>query len=112
MMEVVDLFSGLGGFSQAFLDRGHEVERYDNNPKFSQVPNTKIIRCALLSFMNETDLEDYMSLPQKETVEPSDDNAIIVGRYLGLIKPTEAEKHELKKEIDELNAKLQRLGNV
>ena len=48
---------------------------------------------------------------QKEVVEPSDDNAIIVGRYLGLIKPTEVEKHELKKEIDELNAKLQRLGN-
>ena len=48
---------------------------------------------------------------QKEVVEPSDDNAIIVGRYLGLINPSEAEKHELKKEIDELNAKLQRLGN-
>jgi len=48
---------------------------------------------------------------QKEIVEPSDDNAIVVGRYLGLIKPTEAEKHKLKKEIDDLNARLQRLGN-
>lgn len=48
---------------------------------------------------------------EQEKVEPSDDNAIVVGRYLGLIKPTEAEKLTLKKEIDELNAKLQRIGN-
>lgn len=47
---------------------------------------------------------------EQEKVEPSDDNAIVVGRYLGLIKPTEAEKLTLKKEIDELNAKLQRIG--
>ena len=39
---VIDLFSGLGGFSQAFLDRGHYVERYDFNPEFKEVPNTII----------------------------------------------------------------------
>ena len=48
---------------------------------------------------------------QKEVVEPSDDNAIIVGRYLGLISPTEAERFELKKEFDEFKVKLHRLGN-
>lgn len=49
---------------------------------------------------------------QKEVVEPSDENAITVGRYLGLIKPSKAEKYELKKAIDELNAKLQRLEDI
>jgi len=39
---VIDLFSGLGGFSQAFLDRGHYVERYDFNPEFENIPNTII----------------------------------------------------------------------
>jgi len=48
---------------------------------------------------------------QKNVVVPSDDNAIIVGRHLGLIEVSEEEKYELKKEIDELNAKLQRLSN-
>lgn len=33
-MRMVDLFSGLGGASQAFLDNGWDVERYDNNPLF------------------------------------------------------------------------------
>lgn len=30
----VDLFSGLGGFSQAMVDRGWRVVRVDNDPKF------------------------------------------------------------------------------
>jgi len=42
MMEVIDLFSGLGGFSQAFVDRGHYVERYDFNERFKDVPHTII----------------------------------------------------------------------
>ena len=33
-MKVLDLFSGLGGFSQAFIDRGHDVITYELNPKF------------------------------------------------------------------------------
>ena len=41
-MEVVDLFSGLGGFSQAFMDRGHKVERYDFDEKFKDIPHTTI----------------------------------------------------------------------
>ena len=34
-LKVVDLFSGLGGFSQAFKDRGHFVETFDINPEFN-----------------------------------------------------------------------------
>lgn len=45
-LKVVDLFSGLGGFSQGFLDRGHEVTRYDNDKRFETVPST-IIRNVL-----------------------------------------------------------------
>jgi hypothetical protein len=32
-MLVVDLFSGTGAATQAFVDRGHKVIRIDNNPK-------------------------------------------------------------------------------
>lgn len=42
-MNVIDLFSGLGGFSQAFVDRGHDVERYDFEPKFKEIPHTMTI---------------------------------------------------------------------
>jgi len=41
-VRVVDLFSGLGGFSEGFLQRGHDVTRYDNDPRFEAVPNTVI----------------------------------------------------------------------
>ncbi|MCD6473675.1 MAG: DNA cytosine methyltransferase [Thermoplasmata archaeon] len=34
-IRVLDLFSGLGGFSQAFRDRGHEVITLDINPEFN-----------------------------------------------------------------------------
>jgi len=53
-MKVIDLFSGLGGFSQAFKDRGHNVETYEINPDFkpdvcidlmrvSKLPNADVI---------------------------------------------------------------------
>jgi len=34
-MYVLDLFSGLGGFSQAFRERGHEIITIDNQEKFN-----------------------------------------------------------------------------
>lgn len=40
---VVDLFSGLGGFSQAFLYRGHKIYRFDNDPRFKKIPYTSIV---------------------------------------------------------------------
>jgi len=39
-MKVLDLFSGLGGFSKAFKDRGHEVYTIDIEKKFN--PNLSI----------------------------------------------------------------------
>ena len=42
-MKVLDLFSGLGGASEAFLAAGHEVLRIENNPLLGEVPNTKIM---------------------------------------------------------------------
>lgn len=41
-MKVLDLFSGLGGFSQAFLDRGHDVTRYEYDERFKEVSCTII----------------------------------------------------------------------
>ena len=41
-MKVLDLFSGLGGFSEAFLRSGDEVVRVENNPLLSEVPKTSI----------------------------------------------------------------------
>lgn len=41
-MRVVDLFSGLGGFSQAFVDRGHDVLRIEYDERFLQIPHTSI----------------------------------------------------------------------
>lgn len=54
-MKVLDLFSGLGGFSEAFLLAGDEVVRVENNPLLSEVPNTSIedvraMRDRLLEF--------------------------------------------------------------
>ena len=40
MLRVLDLFSGLGGFSEAFLLAGDEVVRVENNPLLSEVPCT------------------------------------------------------------------------
>lgn len=33
-MRVLDLFAGLGGWSEAFRDRGHEILTVDNDPEF------------------------------------------------------------------------------
>jgi len=43
-MRVLDLCSGLGGFSEAFVnDLGWEIMRIENNPLLSEVPHTEII---------------------------------------------------------------------
>lgn len=55
-MIVIDLFSGLGGFSEAFLRRGHTVLRIDLNPKFSSIPHTII--------------GDVKELPLKREISP------------------------------------------
>jgi len=43
-MKVLDLCSGLGGFSEAFLNSpSWEIMRIENNPLLSEVPHTEII---------------------------------------------------------------------
>lgn len=42
-MKVLDLCSGLGGFSEAFAQAGHQVLRIENNPLLADVPHTDII---------------------------------------------------------------------
>lgn len=41
-MKILDLFSGLGGASESFLQNNWTVLRIENNPELSLVPNTKI----------------------------------------------------------------------
>jgi hypothetical protein len=57
-MRVLDLFSGLGGFSEAFVRAGDEVLRVENNPLLSEVPFTTMqdvfeVRDRLLQFQEE-----------------------------------------------------------
>jgi len=42
MKIMLDLFSGLGGASEAMLNHGWEVLRIEKNPELALVPNTKI----------------------------------------------------------------------
>ena len=37
--EMLDLFSGLGGASEAMLNHGWDVLRIENNPELALVPN-------------------------------------------------------------------------
>ncbi len=46
---------------------------------------------------------------EQEKSSPSDENAIVVGRYLGLISIEAADKKELENEIEQLKAKVRRL---
>lgn len=41
-MKMLDLYSGLGGASEAFLQNGWEVLRLENNPLLEGVPETEI----------------------------------------------------------------------
>lgn len=43
-MKVLDMFSGLGGFSQAFKDRGYDVITIDINPDFKPTINIDIMK--------------------------------------------------------------------
>lgn len=42
-MHILDLFSGTGGWSEAFLRRGHDVIRIDFHPQFRSVPQTMVM---------------------------------------------------------------------
>ena len=42
-MHMIDLYSGLGGASEAFLKAGWRVDRFDNNPLLDDIPHTSMI---------------------------------------------------------------------
>jgi len=42
MRSKLDLYSGLGGASEAFVEAGWEVIRVENNPALSHIPHTRI----------------------------------------------------------------------
>lgn len=57
-MRVLDLFSGLGGFSEAFVLAGDEVCRVENNPLLAEVPYTSMddvlnVRDRLVRYQEE-----------------------------------------------------------
>jgi len=56
-MKVLDLCSGLGGFSEAFVAAGHEVLRIENNPLLEDVPHTKLMCIYELRDWIEDNLE-------------------------------------------------------
>ena len=57
MKRVLDLYSGLGGFSEAFYqDPTWEVIRIDNNPLLADVPNT------IIADLTKLDPRDYRDL--------------------------------------------------
>lgn len=50
-MKMLDLFSGLGGASQPFLDHDWEVLRVENNPLLSEVPHTAMMNIMHYDFL-------------------------------------------------------------
>ena len=75
-MKVIDLFSGLGGFSQAFVDRGHTVERYDNDPQFKEVPHTLLMDIWDLKPTDMTDADIVLMSPPCNCFSP-----MTIGHY-------------------------------
>ena len=65
-LKVLDLFSGLGGFSEAFLLNHDEVLRIENNPLLSEVRNTTMmdvlkLRDILRDGLDQGELNPYFA---------------------------------------------------
>lgn len=67
-MKVLDLFSGLGGWSQAFKDRGHEVITIDIEEKFKPTITTDIMKLTKhdLDNLNIKDIDVVLASPPCE----------------------------------------------
>jgi site-specific DNA-cytosine methylase len=64
-LKVLDLFSGLGGFSEAFVLNNDEVLRIENNPLLSEVKHTVLmdvrkLRDIIKQGLIEGDLNPYL----------------------------------------------------
>lgn len=62
-LKVLDLFSGLGGFSEAFYLNHDEVLRIENNPLLSSVPGTEMMDVLKLRDLIKSSLEEGDLLP-------------------------------------------------
>ena len=62
-MRVLDLFSGLGGASEAFLRSGDKVIRIENNPLLSHIPNAKLFDIKSKEFDNFIMTDQSMNKP-------------------------------------------------
>jgi site-specific DNA-cytosine methylase len=63
-MKVLDLCSGLGGFSEAFAQAGHKVVRIENNPLLRDVPHTNLMCIFELRDWIEDNLDDLRGATQ------------------------------------------------
>jgi len=62
-MRVIDLFSGLGGFSEAFVTHGCDVLRIDNDERFADIPFTVIEDVWTLSAEDLRDADIILASP-------------------------------------------------
>ena len=60
-MNVLDLFSGLGGWSAAFKDRGHAVTTLDIEPKFKPDIVKDILEIKSIAEIGKFDLYLHIS---------------------------------------------------
>ena len=63
-MRILDLCSGLGGWSEPWLKAGHEVVRVDLNPRFGKIPNT--ITADVLTYEPEGTFDVVLASPPCE----------------------------------------------
>lgn len=97
-MKVFDLFSGLGGFSEAFIQRGHMVRRIELDPQFKDVPYT--ILANVLDLQPEDMFDIGMGYPDIILASPPCNHFSIasVSHHWPkpLKEPTEATKEQIE----------------
>lgn len=95
-MRVIDLFSGLGGFSQAFVDRGHDVLRLDFDDRFLKVPHTTI--CDIMELQPDDLWTIHTGYPDIILASPPCQHFSIaaVSHHWKHGKPTEATKQQIE----------------
>ncbi len=101
-MKVLDLFSGLGGWNQAFRDRGHEVFTVDINPDFNPDLEYNILSLGLVpKIVNYFDVPDIiLASPPCEKF-----SVMTVGRYWN--KDNTPKRPEAQEAIDIVKATLE-----
>ena len=91
-MRVIDLFSGLGGFSQAFLDRGHDVTRYELAKEFEYVP------CTIIKDVWELNANDLIGA-DIVLASPPCNHFSIASVYIHWPKPLKEPTRETREQI-------------